>query len=260
MELQLLLLAKAAEWSEGGWQARGVDEPRLNLPESGLYAFILSRKGTVEWQSDSVELPGKLAASYAEIEVAARDEGLLQLPIGAENDFVGVVDLIEMKAIVWKEETLGAAWDATDNLTFTLDFFQIELEEELLRVDREALENLEGYTVERQARYEELSAAARPSIVPMPFRTRNQGRIEIRTRVRRPRGVGRVACCRADRGTGPRRCWVSMPLQRRRPRCRARPPGPARALRGTQPCARRARPGRDPVRGQLVPAACGPAA
>ena len=83
MGLQLLLLAKAAEWSEGGWQARGIDEPRLNLPESGLYAFILSRKGTVEWQSDSVELPGKLADSSAEIEVAARDEGLLQLPIGA---------------------------------------------------------------------------------------------------------------------------------------------------------------------------------
>src|SRR5262249_40181067 len=33
---------------------------------------------------------------------------LLQLPIGAESGFAGVVDLIAMKAIVWKDETLGA--------------------------------------------------------------------------------------------------------------------------------------------------------
>jgi two-component system sensor histidine kinase PhoQ len=82
MELQLLLLAKAAEWSEDAWQAKGVDEPRLNLPDSGLYAFMMSRDGTVEWQSDSVELPGKLADSAAEIKLAATEKGLLQLPIG----------------------------------------------------------------------------------------------------------------------------------------------------------------------------------
>jgi len=33
---------------------------------------------------------------------------VLQLPIGAEADFTGVVDLIGMKAIIWDEETLGA--------------------------------------------------------------------------------------------------------------------------------------------------------
>lgn len=32
----------------------------------------------------------------------------LQLPIGAEADFKGVIDLIRMKAIIWEEETLGA--------------------------------------------------------------------------------------------------------------------------------------------------------
>jgi elongation factor G len=32
----------------------------------------------------------------------------LQLPIGIESDFKGVVDLVEMKAIVWEEESLGA--------------------------------------------------------------------------------------------------------------------------------------------------------
>jgi elongation factor G len=33
---------------------------------------------------------------------------LLQLPIGSEERFVGVVDLVAQKAIVWKDETLGA--------------------------------------------------------------------------------------------------------------------------------------------------------
>ena len=37
----------------------------------------------------------------------------LQLPIGAESDFVGVVDLINNQAIIWKEETLGAEFEFT---------------------------------------------------------------------------------------------------------------------------------------------------
>ena len=31
-----------------------------------------------------------------------------QLPIGVEADFVGLVDLIKMKSVIWKDETLGA--------------------------------------------------------------------------------------------------------------------------------------------------------
>ena len=34
----------------------------------------------------------------------------IQLPIGAENEFAGVVDLIKMKAIVWDAENLGASF------------------------------------------------------------------------------------------------------------------------------------------------------
>ncbi|MBT1181000.1 elongation factor G [Bifidobacterium sp. CP2] len=40
---------------------------------------------------------------------------VMQLPIGAENDFAGVVDLVEMKAYVWNgTEGLGAKYDVTD--------------------------------------------------------------------------------------------------------------------------------------------------
>ncbi|MFN4197029.1 MAG: elongation factor G [Caldimicrobium sp.] len=34
----------------------------------------------------------------------------VQIPFGVEDSFVGVIDLIEMKAIVWEEETLGAKY------------------------------------------------------------------------------------------------------------------------------------------------------
>jgi elongation factor G len=37
-----------------------------------------------------------------------------QLPIGAETEFKGVVDLIEMNALVWRDESLGAAWDVVE--------------------------------------------------------------------------------------------------------------------------------------------------
>ncbi len=35
---------------------------------------------------------------------------VMQLPYGAESTFKGVIDLVRMKAIVWEEETLGAAF------------------------------------------------------------------------------------------------------------------------------------------------------
>jgi elongation factor G len=38
----------------------------------------------------------------------------IHLPIGAEDQFKGVVDLLQMKALVWKEETKGANYDTLD--------------------------------------------------------------------------------------------------------------------------------------------------
>lgn len=38
---------------------------------------------------------------------------ILQLPIGSESDFLGVIDLITMEAITWRDEELGAKFDVT---------------------------------------------------------------------------------------------------------------------------------------------------
>ena len=38
----------------------------------------------------------------------------IQIPIGAEENFKGVVDLIKMKAILWHDETMGAQYDVED--------------------------------------------------------------------------------------------------------------------------------------------------
>ena len=35
----------------------------------------------------------------------------IQLPIGQEDKFKGVIDLMTMKAIIWKDETLGAGYE-----------------------------------------------------------------------------------------------------------------------------------------------------
>ena len=37
-----------------------------------------------------------------------------QLPIGVESDFAGIVDLVKMKAIIWRDESLGAKFDEVE--------------------------------------------------------------------------------------------------------------------------------------------------
>jgi elongation factor G len=73
---------------------------------------------------------------------------VMQLPIGAENDFAGVVDLIEMKALVWKSENLGAEWDIVDipaDLADRAQEFREKLIETVVEMDDDAMEAyLEG--------------------------------------------------------------------------------------------------------------------
>ncbi|MBX3580170.1 MAG: elongation factor G [Rhizobiaceae bacterium] len=72
----------------------------------------------------------------------------VQLPIGAENEFKGVVDLIEMNALVWRDETLGAEWDVVEipaDLKERAAEYREKMIEAAVEMDEGALENyLEG--------------------------------------------------------------------------------------------------------------------
>ena len=69
---------------------------------------------------------------------------VIQLPIGAEGDFVGVVDLVEMRAIVWHGETeLGAAYDVEEipaSMKEKVDEYRQALLEAVAETDEHLLE------------------------------------------------------------------------------------------------------------------------
>jgi elongation factor G len=73
---------------------------------------------------------------------------VMQLPIGAENEFKGVIDLIEMKALVWRDEQLGAQWDVVEipvDLKDKAEEFREKLIETAVEVEEAAMEAyLEG--------------------------------------------------------------------------------------------------------------------
>jgi elongation factor G len=73
---------------------------------------------------------------------------VLQLPIGSENDFIGVVDLVEMRALVWRGETeMGAKYDIEEipaDLQERADQFRSELLEAVAETDDELLEKFLG--------------------------------------------------------------------------------------------------------------------
>jgi elongation factor G len=68
---------------------------------------------------------------------------VLQLPIGYEADYAGVVDLVTMKAWIWQGEDLGASWDITDipdDLADKAAEFRHELLETIASVDEELMD------------------------------------------------------------------------------------------------------------------------
>jgi len=73
---------------------------------------------------------------------------VIQLPIGSENDFTGVVDLVEQRALVWRGETaLGEAYSVEDipaDLVEKAEQYRAELIEAVAEADEELLEKYLG--------------------------------------------------------------------------------------------------------------------
>jgi len=74
----------------------------------------------------------------------------LQIPVGAEAGFKGVVDLIEMKAILWHDEAMGSEYDIQPipaDLQKKAEAFRLQLIEVIAETDDVLLEKfLEGET------------------------------------------------------------------------------------------------------------------
>ncbi|MBI3419834.1 MAG: elongation factor G, partial [Proteobacteria bacterium] len=68
---------------------------------------------------------------------------VLQLPIGSEAQFKGVVDLLKMKAIIWKDENLGAEFFETDiplDMKAQAEEYHTKMVEAVVDMDDKAME------------------------------------------------------------------------------------------------------------------------
>ena len=91
----------------------------------------------------------------------------VQIPIGAEEHFKGVVDLIKMKAILWNDETMGAEYDIEDIPADLLDEAQ-EWRDKMLECASNYDDNLmEKYLEGEEISEEEIIAAIRKGTVAM---------------------------------------------------------------------------------------------
>jgi elongation factor G len=89
----------------------------------------------------------------------------VQLPIGAEDQFKGVVDLITMKARVWRDETLGAKYDDVDIPADLADQAK-EYREKLVEAAAECDDKLfEKYLEGAEISQAELTAAIRKGTI-----------------------------------------------------------------------------------------------
>src|SRR5579872_742915 len=89
----------------------------------------------------------------------------IQLPIGAEDQFKGVIDLVKMNARVWRDETLGAAFDDVEIPADLLDQAR-EYREKLVEAVSEVDDHLFSKFVEGQPVTEaELKAGIRKATI-----------------------------------------------------------------------------------------------
>ena len=84
--------------SETGWR----QADKYNVPRIG-YVNKMDRSG-----ADFFETVQQMK------DILGANPCPIQVPIGAEENFKGVVDLLKMKAILWHDETMGAEYDIED--------------------------------------------------------------------------------------------------------------------------------------------------
>ena len=92
---------------------------------------------------------------------------ILQLPIGSEDDFAGVIDLINMKQTVWEDDTLGETYTTKDiprDFIKTAEEYREKLVETIAEVDDDIME---AYLSETLIAPESILAAIRRATIDL---------------------------------------------------------------------------------------------
>lgn len=93
----------------------------------------------------------------------------IQLPIGAEDKFEGVIDLVQMKAIIWNGEELGASFDIVDipaDYQEQAEEYRTALIEAVAESDEELMNK---YFEGEELTVEEVKAALRKGTINIDF-------------------------------------------------------------------------------------------
>jgi elongation factor G len=91
----------------------------------------------------------------------------IQIPVGAEDQFKGVVDLVEMKAVIWHDETLGAKFDIVDIPAELLDKAKIYREQMIEAVSEFDDKLFEKFVEGKPLSNEEIKAGIRKATIAM---------------------------------------------------------------------------------------------
>ena len=94
---------------------------------------------------------------------------VLQLPLGSESNFKGVIDLILMKAIVWQEETLGAKFtyeEIPDDIKADSEKYREKLIEMVVELDDSIMEKYLDGTIPSE---EEIKKLIRKGTIESKF-------------------------------------------------------------------------------------------
>ena len=93
----------------------------------------------------------------------------IQLPIGSENNFKGIIDLVRMKAVVWDNEALGANYhdeEIPDDLAEQAKEYRLKLVEAAVELDDDAMAD---YLDGKEPSEEVLKRLIRKAVVTRTF-------------------------------------------------------------------------------------------
>lgn len=94
---------------------------------------------------------------------------VMHLPIGVESEFEGVIDLITMKAVVWRDESLGAKFDIVE-IPADLKEKAEEYHAKMIEIAVEAEDSvLEKYLSGEEITIEELKRCIRKGVLTQKF-------------------------------------------------------------------------------------------